>query len=374
MRIVHAMANLNRGEGAIAAAVGMMIAQRRAGIDVFAAPTEVNSHRDRAHLDQLESAGVSCVAPPARWRRHDDEAPECDVVHVHGLWDRGLPDAGRLARRTATPMVVTPHGMCSTWALRHARWKKAIYRRLVLRRLWPGSFTWHFTTDAEATEAQPLWQRTTQDSVVLPLSLDVAGIRAAASGLPGDPPPPRATSRAVFVGRVHPGKGVEYLVDALAHDPAAAWGLDVIGPCDDVFGQRLIERTREAGLGERATWHGPVYPPALYGMIARADALVLPSDHENFGLVAVEAVAAGIPVLLSDRVAVASKLVAAEVAALVSRQPAALAHELADWLDTDAGRTRLQQMRERTPGAAAQFDHAAVGERWFEVYQRLAMR
>jgi glycosyltransferase involved in cell wall biosynthesis len=133
---------------------------------------------------------------------------------------------------------------------------------------------------------------------------------------PYDPPPRPGPLRArlgldateplvLSVGRIARGKGLEHLVEAVARLDRVR--LAVAGP-DDGHGllPELLQLRDRLGAGERVHLLGTVDDPfELYG---DADVLALPSAHENFGMVAAEAAAAGTPSVVSDRCGVAELL------------------------------------------------------------------
>lgn len=102
------------------------------------------------------------------------------------------------------------------------------------------------------------------------------------------------TTRVGFIGRLDPVKRVPDLVHAIAKTSNAE--LHVFGDGDE---RPHIEQTISSlGLESRVTLHGVI--PSASEALRRIDVLVLPSDAEGFGLVLIEAMAAGIPVIATD--------------------------------------------------------------------------
>jgi glycosyltransferase involved in cell wall biosynthesis len=287
-----------------------------------------------------------------------------DAIHVHGLWESLIRDAGRVAKRLDRLFVVSPHGMATDWALQQRRLKKLAYRWVILKQAWPADLMMHFTTEWERQRSRPWSKR--QRSVVIPLGTDLPAIQTAvATQGPveywrqrlGEGPP-----TLLFVGRVHPGKGVEYLVPAMQHVPPEVGRLAIVGPADSMFAAGLKRHAQDLGVVDRVHWLGPVYPPELYAAMGDAAALVLPSDHENFGLVAVEAIAAGTPALVSREVAAGRELVESGAGIWVSREPDKLGQELRAYLAA-AGPTP-----NNCTAMADRFNLHRVGGRWNKVY------
>ena len=113
-------------------------------------------------------------------------------------------------------------------------------------------------------------------------------------------PPPDGPPRFLYVGRLqNHQKRVDLLLDALAPLRERAWTLDVFGDGPDR--PALAAQAERMGIGNHVQWHGWQSDP--WSRVAEATALVLPSDFEGFGMVLVEALARGIPVVATDCVA-----------------------------------------------------------------------
>ena len=109
--------------------------------------------------------------------------------------------------------------------------------------------------------------------------------------------------RLLFLSRIHPKKQLENLLDALAllqqRSPGACWELTIAGDGDARYVSSLKERTSTLGIDARCRWLGFVEGATKWQVLQQADWYVLPSAAENFGIAAVEALAAGTPVILS---------------------------------------------------------------------------
>src|SRR5439155_23248491 len=123
---------------------------------------------------------------------------------------------------------------------------------------------------------------------VVPNTVDTARFRRPRTTALGSP-------RLLFVGRLARQKGCDLLLEALARPALAgrAWTLTIVGAGPE----EADLRRRAAALGPRVRFAGPEPPARIPGRLAEADALVLPSRAESFGVVVAEALAAGVPVL-----------------------------------------------------------------------------
>ncbi len=130
-----------------------------------------------------------------------------------------------------------------------------------------------------------------------PIEVVHNGVDPAWLAPPSDGDGPAGRDGILFVGRLSPEKGVTTLLDALASmGPDARLLLVGTGPS----GEELEGVARQRGLGARAVFLGPKQPPEIRTLMAGARALVLPSLAENFPLVLLEAMAAGLPVVATS--------------------------------------------------------------------------
>ena len=214
--------------------------------------------------------------------------PGTDLLHIHGLWNRVVWAAAREARRAGVPYVLSPRGMLEAGALAHHGFRKRVAWTVVERATIDGAALLHATSDAERQTLQAL--RPEADIVCVPNGVDLA-------------PPAARTSPArpviAFIGRLHPVKRLDLLVDAFIRvwERGNAAELVVAGP--DEAGLRPALTARAGSFASAITWLGPVDGAGKSELLARASALVMCSDSESFGLSAAEAMAAGVPVVVT---------------------------------------------------------------------------
>ena len=375
------MPGIDPKAGGPIAMAGLAAAQQRAGMHVkMLAVTRPGDEVGVAR--QLESAGVGVtVVGPVKGRKDErralatgplDEAVRAaDVVHVHALWEEVQYLAARACRRIGRPYVFTPHGMLDSWSLRQRWAKKRLYRWLRLDRELRGAAAFHTTSEAERREVEALGLG--PPVIVEPLGIDMAEFEAL---------PPRGGFRAryrqigdrplvVFLGRVHPGKGVEYLIPALAQPGARDVVLAVVGPDSKGYLAEMRKLADVQGVADRVVFTGMAVGAERIPPLVDADLFALPSDHENFGVSAVEALAAGTPVLLSNQVNIFSELLDAGVALVVERDPAAIAAQIGRWFGGEAGR-RAEVAARCRPFARERYDWSSIARRWLRHYQKLA--
>jgi glycosyltransferase involved in cell wall biosynthesis len=210
------------------------------------------------------------------------------LLHVHGLWAASLHRSCVIARRLRLPYVLSPRGMVSPWALGHKRWKKELAWRGYQRRDLEGAAVLHATARQEAGDLRALGFR--QPIAVIPNAVE----------LPTDPPkrPERAPVKtALFLSRVHPQKGLINLVQAWAQVRPSGWRLHIAGPNEENFKPELEREIARLGIGSDVKWSAAVHGDEKWALFGAADLFLLPSFTENFGMVVVEALASGVPVI-----------------------------------------------------------------------------
>ena len=226
------------------------------------------------------------------------QAGAFDCVHSHSLWLLPLRYAHEAARRRQVPLVVSPRGMLSGWAYRHRRWRKRVAELVVH----PGAFAdaagWHATSPEEAEDIRALGFKqpvcVSPNGVALPSAEELAAARATWHGLC-----PAAATRpvALFYSRLHRKKRLLELIDLWLAVPRGDWLLLVVGIAEDYTAAELNARIAAAGATGRIAVFDGAGRAAPYAV---ASLFVLPSHSENFGLVIAEALAAGVPTLVTD--------------------------------------------------------------------------
>lgn len=222
-----------------------------------------------------------------------------DVVHLHGVWERLLLMTAVLARKRGIPYIVTPHGMLDPWSLRQSVWKKRLALALGYRRMLDSAAFLHVLNEDEGRLIEPLGLSAPR--VTIPNGVFLEEI---------EPLPLRGTFRRrlglneepviLFLGRLHFKKGLDILASAfrIVSEARPDAHLVVAGP--DGGEQAIFERSiRSLGLAERTHVVGSVYGSDKLSCLVDADVFCLPSRQEGFSVAILEALACGLPVVIS---------------------------------------------------------------------------
>ena len=290
-----------------------------------------------------------------------------DLLHISAIWQPlGIP-VQRAALARGIPVLASLRGALGPYSLWQGWWKKIPWFLWRERPLLQRAAGLHVTTRQEERELAGLGLRSPR--FLLPNPLDLQTLRPdPALGLRWrEQRGLDATTPLLLVcGRQHHKKGLDLLPAAMAPLANRPWTLLLVGGDDDGSGARLRADFQRAGLGDRLHWIDTLPAGELAGVYNAADLLLLPSRHENFGNVVIEALACGTAVLISDRTGLADDLVEAGFGAVLPRQSERWSAWLEQW---------LRQPRRAEPGAAAwaarRYDEAEVAATAVEIYARI---
>ncbi len=222
----------------------------------------------------------------------------CDVVHLHGLWNIPVAVAAHMARQREVPYVVSTRGMMEKPARARHPWRKRLAYWLLERRNLAGASLLHATSAAEAATLRQLGLGVR--IVTVPNGVEAAAANATLRGVFRHAWRLGAeTPLVAYLGRIHPVKRIDLLVAAFARlntrHPEAR--LVIAGPDEEGYGEKL--RRRLGPERDRIVWTGPLEMHQKRALLADATALALCSDSESFSLAVAEALAAGVPVVVT---------------------------------------------------------------------------
>ena len=297
----------------------------------------------------------------ALWlKRH---VAEFDLVHVHAMFSFAPVAAAFFARRAGVPYIIRPLGVFAQYGMTQRRpTQKRLSLFFIERKLIESAAAVHFTSQAEMSEAQALGLAF--KGAIVPLGVDV-----------GDPASPRAAHdpfRLLYLSRIDRKKNLEGLFTAFATVLSRGQRamLNVAGSGEARYVESLKMLADNLGISAHVNWLGYVDGERKTRAFAEADAFILTSHSENFGIAVVEALAAGVPCLVSRGVATAPDIEAARAGIVVDPNPASIAEGIEKMLADPAG---LQKMSAAAYALAARdFSLDAMGERLDVLYRGLA--
>jgi glycosyltransferase involved in cell wall biosynthesis len=262
-----------------------------------------------------------------------------DVIIIHGMWMYHGYCVAKVARQLGLPYVIFLHGMLDPWfarqyPLKHLKkwlyWPWAEYRTL------RDAHQVLFTTAEEMTLARQSFRlyRARERLVGYGIRAPYAPPEQARAAFLRSFPHLEGKRNLLYLSRIHPKKGCDLLINAFAkvagNDPALH--LIMAGPGDVGLVGQLHELASKQGIAERVTFTGMLNGEMKWGAYEVADAFVLPSHQENFGIVVAEALARGVPVLTTYQVNIWREIKEAGAGIIHADTQAGVDRLLTDWL------------------------------------------
>ena len=314
MKVVHIMRGISlEGGGPSRSSQALVASLNAAGCDTWLLSCTAGN------VPWIE--GVTHFAAPEKGERLTDfftqqfNEIKPDLIHLNHMWDWQIHLAVKTARQMGIPYVVAPRGSLEPWCLRKKWLKKRIARFLYQDYDLKKAVALHATAVSEAEQFKKLGF--TNPIIISPngVSLPKEGVMPKVEQMngrgdresvekitdchgleAGDTP-----HRLLFVSRMHPKKGLLELVDVWARVSPKDWVCELVytvgGNFELAYEAQVKAKTQKLGVENQFVFTGPLNDEAKWGAYARADAFILPTYSENFGLVVVEALWAGLPVI-----------------------------------------------------------------------------
>lgn len=294
---------------------------------------------------------------PGMTRWLQDNAGDYDLLHLHVPFTAPFRAGAKAARTAGRPYVATLHGLLDPWSLSQKAWKKKPYFQILERRVLARAAALHVTATLEQKFVNAL--RLGPTVRCLPLAVPLSPTPLRLSRLTG-------RARVLCIARLHPVKALPVLFAALAQLRSEGQDifLDLAGQGEANYVAKLRQHAQSLGLDAFIEWHGHVDADHKNQLYATADCFALLSHHENFGLAAAEAMAVGVPVVVSDQVGLAPDVLTFKAGSVVpAGNVTAAAHAIRSMLNpnksANAG-TRARQLVQQCYGEAA-FAEGLIG-------------
>lgn len=223
-----------------------------------------------------------------------EQAKTAAVIHNHGTWQMNSVYPAVAARRAGVPLVTSPRGSYSQWAMNSGSAFKRLFWPLLQEPAVKRTALFHATSDSEYEDIRRLGFR--QPVAVIPNGID---LRPAAERLNC------GRRELLFLGRVHKVKGLDLLLSAWQRVEAefADWDLVIAGSDDGYHGSSgYLDQMRQLAETlqlQRVRFLGEVHGERKQTVFASAELFVLPSHSENFGIAVAEALSCGTPAIVS---------------------------------------------------------------------------
>jgi len=262
-----------------------------------------------------------------------------DAVVINGIWQYHSFGAWRVLRKTKIPYFVFTHGMLDPWFKQtypRKHLKKWLYWPWAEYRVLRDARAVLFTCEEERLLARKsFWLYKANEAVINygsgsppPSGQAVRDVFLAAY------PALRDKRLLIFLGRIHEKKGCDLLIEAFAQVAGSDPSLHLVmaGPDQTGWVATLKQQAALLGLARRITWTGMLQGDIKWGALYASEAFVLTSHQENFGIAVAEALACGLPVLISDKVNIWREIEADGAGIVAADTVAGATSVLRDWL------------------------------------------
>lgn len=299
--------------------------------------------------------------------------PNVDLVLIHSLYQLTSTVAAHYCRKFRVPYVVRPHGILDTTLARRRRWfLKWAYIKLFEKRNFDCAAAIQYSSRMEEEMARH-FMTVKSPNLIIPEGISLG---------PFAKLPHRGSFRTgypemagkfliLYLGRLHQKKGLELLVEAFSRVVARRDDAHLVlaGSGDSDYVMRITKILRDLGVFDRTTITGQLDDDEKLAVLRDADVFVLPSYGENFGISVVEAMACGLPVVISDKVGIWREIAEAEAGIVTTCQFEKIADAIERLLDDPGLRMALGQHGKTLVGA--QFSIDRMAERMETAYQAL---
>ena len=366
--------------------LGLSAALAFRGIDVTIITTDSNGDIGQIPLDvplnqPLQQNGYQIIyfrcSPFRRYKFSlsllqwlNENARQFDLAHIHALFSPVTTFAATIARYHHLPYIIRPCGMLDPADLQKKKRLKQIYATLLERPNLAGAAAIHFTSKEEAKISERFGLGSTGKTpvprdLVIPL------------GVTGGLLPKRLRESQVpiilFMSRIEPKKGLDLLIPALESILGSGIEFHFIlagsNPQDADYETQIKLQIQNSSLAKYTTITGFVSGDLKVELLTKADLFVLPSYYENFGIAVAEAMAAGVPVAISDRIHIAEDIQQAEAGWVGPLEVGAIANSIKSALLNPQERQRRGLNGQEY--ARKHYNWEAIAQQTIDAYQEI---
>jgi glycosyltransferase involved in cell wall biosynthesis len=214
------------------------------------------------------------------------------IVHINGCWNPLCAYTQKWSQKSGFKTILTPHGMLEPWIIQRHYWTRkapalCLYQKAAVR----NADYIHATSESEKQNLLKL--KYNSEVCVIPNGIETGHISIKSSW--------KKTKTILYLSRIHPTKGIELLVDAVAQikNGFDDYKIIIAGEGNTHYIQSLINKMRKQNVETVFDFVGGVYGEQKWELFHNADVFILPTYSENFGIVVAEALASGTPVIVS---------------------------------------------------------------------------
>jgi glycosyltransferase involved in cell wall biosynthesis len=316
--------------GTVTAISNLCRALARQGIDISVYTTDADGkggHLDVPLNEPIILGGVKtwyfhCDLLPKKAfysrglaKKLKDTVNEFDLVHMSAIWQWIGVDVFKVCKHFSKPYIVSAHGSFNTWCWNQNIIKKRFYWHLIGKKAIDGAHAIHFTVrDEREKSLSTLPFLMQKENFVVPNGIVLKEGKNIRDKLGF------STDQFIllFVGRIHRKKGIHLIIEAMKRIDNKNIRLLLVGSKEDTGYVSLLEKISKEVEG-KLIWHDTVSVNEVWDYYSSSTLFVLPSHDENFGMVVVEAMSCGLPVLISKNVGIWREIQSDEAGVIVNQ-------------------------------------------------------
>ena len=291
MKVIHFIGSIDKNSGGTATYIQLLSAELIRYADMIVVTSKTSN--------PLELKGVKVYELDLgllRWWSLKKEFEKIlknekpDMAHINGIWDPQNWLFQQVCIRQRIKVLLSPHGMLEPYIIKRNFLKKKIALALYQKKAIKSADYLHATASAELSQIRKLGFAS--PAQIIPNGIDVSEVikkyQLESSGI---------EKNILFLSRIHPKKGLEVLIEAikLLNEPSIK--ITIAGEGEGAYIDHLKKLCIQKGVAPFFNFIGGVYGKHKWELYAQADLFILPTYSENFGIVIIEALAAGVPVI-----------------------------------------------------------------------------
>jgi glycosyltransferase involved in cell wall biosynthesis len=314
------------------------------------------------------------------WRRYkfsfsllqwlNENARQFDLAHLHALFSPVTTLAATIARYHHLPYIIRPCGMLDPADLQKKKRLKQIYATLLERPNLAGAAAIHFTSKEEAKISERFGLGSTGK---MPVPRDLVIPLGVTAGLFPQKLRESQVPIILFMSRIEPKKGLDLLIPALENILGSGIEFHFVlagsNPQNADYETQIKVQIHNSSLAKYTTITGFVSGDLKVELLTKADLFVLPSYYENFGIAVAEAMAAGVPVVISDRIHIAEDIQQAEAGWVGPLEVGAIANSIKSALLNPQERQRRGLNGKEY--AKKHYNWEAIAQQTIDAYQQI---
>ncbi|MBZ9731290.1 glycosyltransferase [Salegentibacter sp. JZCK2] len=291
MKILHFIGSIDKNSGGTATYIQLLSAELIRYTDLVVVTSRTSNPLELKGVKVYElDLGLS------RWWSLKKEFEKIlksenpDMVHINGIWDPQNWLFQQVCIKQKIKVLLSPHGMLEPYILKRNFLKKRLALGLYQKKAIQSVDYLHATASAELSNIRNMGFK--KPAKIIANGLDISEIKKKESALSKSP-----YLNILFLSRIHPKKGIELLIDAVSQLKNEKFNVIIAGEGDQNYIQNLIKLSIAKEVYHKIRFLGGVYGQDKWELYKKANLFVLPTYSENFGIVIIEALAAGVPVI-----------------------------------------------------------------------------